>query len=514
MEEIVAGRYKSIEFLGQGSFGRVYLAQDLRFARRVILKLSARALDLEDRAIFKREASVSASLHHPHIGRVYDYGVEDDGRTYLVREFIDGDTIEKILKSGDAVRLADSLIAARAIAEALGYAHDQKIIHRDIKPSNVVVRTVNGIRSYGAATILDFGVFGELIDRGMEATTMAGQLYGTPIYMAPEQLRAEEQTTATDFYGLGLLLYEMIYRHLPFNTSSLGEMFRGKLYDKLTFPPDRRLPNAVTHLLTRSLEPDQTQRVHTAGEVIHFLNEALSELGEGVITVGIPRPDVELKGQRPVHDQVAYGRELVVDAFPSIPFEDSAQQYSSTPVKAKAPAGLMVVLVFAALAIVLCGFGLLYFFYSGISVGLIIGFVLAAGGVAGGVLFQRLAKKKQTDIGQDAQDLLFGTKNRALLTQSLAIQVDSLIAKISRQDDRILGMSLALMVQEFQDSREAPHRQNALMNVVVLLEKISVKLSPWYVRHDKLVAVVVSLVGILSGITTVTVSVLNALKTR
>jgi hypothetical protein len=173
--------------------------------------------------------------------------------------------------------------------------------------------------------------------------------------------------------------------------------------------------------------------------------------------------------------------------------------------------------VFIAGSFLLAFLGLLFWWLwsSGfITAGLITGALFVVGGIVASNAVRRFARKTQTDIGHDAQDLLFGSKSRELLTQSLAIQVNNLIARISREDDRVLGMSLALMVREFQETHEAPHRQNALMNVVVLLEKISIKLSPWYVRHDKLVAATVALVGILSGLTTITVAVINTIKEK
>ncbi len=203
------GPYRLLHQLGRGGMGTVYLAErdDGTFHKHVALKLIRRGLDTDDiLSRFRYERQILASLDHPHIARLYDGGMTDDGRPYFVMEYVEGMPITTYC---DAKKLSTTqrLALFRTVCRAVQHAHQNLIIHRDLKPSNILVT------EDGTVKLLDFGIAKLLTDEGMAATvpmTRTGLRLMTPEYAAPEQVRGEMITTATDVYQLGVLLYELL----------------------------------------------------------------------------------------------------------------------------------------------------------------------------------------------------------------------------------------------------------------------------------------------------------------
>ena len=198
----------------------VYKATDLILERTVAVKILAEHLSDDERFVarFRREALAVAKLIHPNIVQVYDTGV-DDGRHYIVMEYVEG-------RSGGADPAAPGPVEPETAAEigiqacaGLDYAHRRGIIHRDVKPGNLMV--VGGPVGGGEMTVklTDFG-----IARAIEQTriTQVGSVVGTAAYLAPEQVRGEEATPATDVYALGVVLYQFLTGRLPYEGSTAG----------------------------------------------------------------------------------------------------------------------------------------------------------------------------------------------------------------------------------------------------------------------------------------------------
>jgi len=482
MEEFVNGKYRIVKELGQGTYGIVYLAIGPRpDVGQVVIKLSRDSSE-ETLPRFMREVEVAATLSHPNISEIIDFGMTNDRRPYVVRRYVEGDTLDTILTTKSRLNLEDALKVARAIGRGLEEAHERGFIHRDLKPSNILIPEKAGVRKYEDAIILDFGVSVDLLmrDRDMISggVTQVGQIFGTPRYMSPEQITAEGQTTATDVWGLGLMLYEMVYGRLPFPEGSLFQVLSSRFTGQIEFPNDPGIPSDLVKLLENTLKLDQKARIQTVSEV----NSALSK----------------------IESQLTLGRVV-----------EQSQGRTDTANEKASRLPLLLSILAALFAIPLTGTILWFLLQKGfLNWGTVIGVILVLVGVGASLAVGKLAKARQTEIGKDAQQLLFGSKDRDLLTQSLAIQVDALVRKLTKQDEVILGLSLALMVDEYARDRGSNDGGAKLMNVVTLLEKISTKLSPWYVRHEKLVATAVAMVGILSGVTTITITILNNIKTR
>jgi serine/threonine protein kinase/tetratricopeptide (TPR) repeat protein len=212
------GPYRLLHEIGRGGMGTVYLAErdDAHFARRVAVKLVGRGLE-SDTALrrFRHERQILAALEHPNIARLYDGGVSDDGRPYLVLEYVEGAPLDRYC---DAHRLSvDARLALfESVCEAVRYAHRNLVVHRDLKPSNILVTPE------GQVKLLDFGI-AKLLDEDAAADdaplTRTGMRVMTPAYAAPEQVRGEPVTTATDVYALGVVLYELLTGERPYGAA-------------------------------------------------------------------------------------------------------------------------------------------------------------------------------------------------------------------------------------------------------------------------------------------------------
>lgn len=218
------GAYSIIREIGRGGMSRVFLAQraDGHFEQQVALKLLRPGLDTEvDRARFRTERQIVASLNHPGIARLIDGGLTDEGQPYLVLEFVDGEPIDEYCDAhGLSVRQRVSLFLD--VARATQFAHRNLVVHRDIKTSNILVDEA------GTVKLLDFGLARMLEPRFVAAAVARPETVGhwmTPEYAAPEQIRRGRVTTLTDVYQLGVVLYRILSDSLPFtSTGDLHEL--------------------------------------------------------------------------------------------------------------------------------------------------------------------------------------------------------------------------------------------------------------------------------------------------
>jgi serine/threonine protein kinase/tetratricopeptide (TPR) repeat protein len=213
------GPYRVMSRIGSGGMGDVYLAHDTRLDRPVALKLLSRHVidDPEHLRRFRQEAKAVSSLNHPHILVIHDFG-ELESRPYIVTEFIEGHTLRDRLLAGP-VDTSKAIDIAAQIASALGAAHERGIVHRDIKPENVMVRPD------GYVKVLDFGLAKPVTPAEDVGTqTQPGTVIGTPRYMSPEHARGLPLDPRSDVWSLGVVLYEMIAGHPPFDGRTLADV--------------------------------------------------------------------------------------------------------------------------------------------------------------------------------------------------------------------------------------------------------------------------------------------------
>ncbi|MCU1265403.1 MAG: serine/threonine protein kinase [Acidobacteria bacterium] len=257
---ILAGRYRIVGLLGKGGMGEVYRADDLKLGQSVALKFLPDDLSNDGAALarFHREVRVARQVSHKNVCRVYDIG-EIDGRQFLSMEYIKGEELSSLIRRIGRLPGDKALQLARQICAGLAAAHDNGVLHRDLKPANIM------IDGDGNARILDFGLAGlseEFSERDLAS--------GTPAYMAPEQLAGKEQTTRTDVYSLGLVLYELFTGRKAFEAETLGDLIRLRQSNTAPVTPTsivKDLDPVVERLIERCIQKDPGQRPESVLQV-------------------------------------------------------------------------------------------------------------------------------------------------------------------------------------------------------------------------------------------------------
>jgi serine/threonine protein kinase/Tfp pilus assembly protein PilF len=270
------GRYEIRSKLGEGGMGEVYLAQDMRLDRKVALKILPADVSSDPGRMhrFVLEAKAASGLNHPNIITIYEID-EADSHNFIAMEFVEGETLRERMESGP-LKLNEAVKIATQAASALAAAHDAGIVHRDIKPDNIM------IRRDGIVKVLDFGL-AKLVERmpsqfvDSEAPTSipmkseAGSVIGTAVYMSPEQARGVPVDIRTDIFSLGVVIYEMVARCLPFKGADTIEILAAILNDREPLPIARYEPDAPAELeliVEKSLAKERDERYQSAKELV------------------------------------------------------------------------------------------------------------------------------------------------------------------------------------------------------------------------------------------------------
>jgi predicted Ser/Thr protein kinase len=280
------GRYQIEAEIGRGAMGVVYRARDPKIDRLVAIKtISLAGQEPEEeqayRARFVQEVRAAGRLSHPGIVAIFDAGEDPDTREpYLVMEYVAGESLGKILAGGDhKLPLPDALQYAYEIAEALDYAHAQGVIHRDIKPANILVT------EDGRAKIADFGV--ARLNHAL--VTHNGQIFGSPAYMAPEQMSGAADARS-DLFSLGVMLYSMITGFRPFQGNS-AETVCFKVMNIEPVPVtslQHDVPAELDAIIARAIAKDPADRFQSGAEMAQHI-QTLREKGvSGADTTGFP----------------------------------------------------------------------------------------------------------------------------------------------------------------------------------------------------------------------------------
>ncbi len=281
---VIRGKYRILAKIGQGGMGSVYKALHLAFDEMRALKVMSPELVTNEIFVrrFKQEAVIARKLKHPNAVRVDDIDEAEDGRPFIVMEFIEGQSLKALIRDIGPIPAPRACSIVKQVAAGLGAAHALGMVHRDIKPDNIVlIESPEGEQ----AKVLDFGIAklkeARLGAAGGGTLTGTGVVVGTPQYMSPEQAmgkRGDELDGRSDLYSLGIVMYQMLTGELPFKADTSMEMLLAHM-QRLPTPirtlrPGVEIPDGVANLVMKCLEKKRDMRPASAQQLIDELDRA------------------------------------------------------------------------------------------------------------------------------------------------------------------------------------------------------------------------------------------------
>ena len=283
---ILGGRYRLLELLGQGGMATIYRARDAQLERDVAVKVLRPEFgqDPDFLARFRDEARAAASLSHPNIVAVFDFGQDEAGEQFIVMELVDGQDLASILRENGPLAPRQAARIASDVAKALHVAHTHGIVHRDVKPSNIL------ISRDGRVKVADFGIARALDDAQV---TLPGVTMGSVHYFAPEQARGEPATAASDTYALGIVLFEMLTGQRPFSGDGAAAVALARLTTTPPRPSALRtsVPPALDAIVVRAMALSPADRYPSAaamgGALDGFLADGASGAGMAAGAAGL-----------------------------------------------------------------------------------------------------------------------------------------------------------------------------------------------------------------------------------
>ncbi len=270
----LAGRYLVGEVIGDGGMAQIYRGRHETIGRAMAIKVLAKSLT-KDRQIVERflqEARAASKIHHENVVEVTDFGETDDGRPFMVMEFLEGEDLADVLAREGWVRWDRAKPILLQLLAALQAIHEQGVVHRDIKPENIFL--LSRIGSDHFVKVFDFGIAKVL--RGSsgqpaKSLTIKGQLIGTPPYMSPEQCLGESVDARSDLYTVGVIAYELLTGHTPFESENPAKLLRMHVKDPpppmAEVAPDLPVAASVEAIVRRALAKDRDERFSSANEL-------------------------------------------------------------------------------------------------------------------------------------------------------------------------------------------------------------------------------------------------------
>jgi len=291
------GQFEIVELIGQGTMGKVYLARQLSVDRTVAVKVLKKKLASDPQVVrrFHREAKAAARLNHPNIVTIHLVGeMEADHTPYMVMEYVEGASLEKVCATQGALPIPRVLTLATQIASALAEAHRNGVLHRDLKPDNIAVFEQGTPRE--TAKVLDFGIAKILhSDEEMSQLTKTGTIFGTPAYISPEQASGEHLDHRTDLYSMGVLIFRMATGRLPFENSSGLEVLVRHIKDKPPRPRDLNpsIPPDLEDIILKLLAKNRDDRFPSADALIEALARLQSGMSGMFMAAALPPPPTQ-----------------------------------------------------------------------------------------------------------------------------------------------------------------------------------------------------------------------------
>lgn len=279
VERPVLGRYEIERELGRGAMGTVYLGRDPRIGRTVAIKTLALTEEFESTQIsevrrrFFQEAETAGRLNHPNIVTIYDVGEEHD-LAYIAMDYIVGDSLDQHIREDELLPIEEVFGIGIQVAEALDYAHEQKVVHRDVKPGNIIYDLEKGqlkVTDFGIACLTD------------NSKTKTGTVLGSPFYMSPEQIAGKRVDGRSDLFSLGVTLYQLFSGRLPFEGDSLTSLMYQITHEKPKGIRKLRpeLPTCLTRLINKALEKTPARRYASGQAMADAIQRCAEQAGMG-----------------------------------------------------------------------------------------------------------------------------------------------------------------------------------------------------------------------------------------
>ena len=273
--DIILDRYRVIKQLGEGSFGRVFLARDEKLDRLVAIKVAKKAFkDTERLKSFFNEARILASLDHPHIVPVYDVGSSEVEGVFFISKFIDGVSLAQKIKQGGC-SLEDAISKVLMVSEALGHAHEKGLVHRDVKPDNILLDQL------GNAHVADFG-----LALKVDFSNKQTEFTGTPAYMSPEQAGGIGNLVdqRSDIFSLGVVFYELLCGERPFQGANIAEIIDSVIKADFILPSkiNPNIPLAIEQICCKALCKNKDNRYASANEFSADLKSYLDSCNQSL----------------------------------------------------------------------------------------------------------------------------------------------------------------------------------------------------------------------------------------
>jgi serine/threonine protein kinase/tetratricopeptide (TPR) repeat protein len=306
--DLIGGRFRIVEHLGTGGFGTVFRALQENVGRDVALKFLTPGVAEDPINVerFRREAFHVSQLRHPHTITLFDYGQTEEGLVYMVMEYLDGTALGDMIQNSGALEWPRAAHVFIQVLKSLSEAHRHGLVHRDLKPENIFLCEMFGERDY--VKVLDFGVAKMTMmetegedqpEDPEEALTKAGRIFGTPMYMAPEQACAEEITPATDVYALGLLLYEMMTGKPPVTGRNRMDVIHKQIRDPVPEMEGDLEDTALGDVIRRACMKAQNRRYQNATEFLEGFVQALRTMQIFPAPEGGTSPEISVTSLTP-----------------------------------------------------------------------------------------------------------------------------------------------------------------------------------------------------------------------
>ncbi len=276
--QVLSGSYQILSLLGEGGSSKVYKAKHVFLGRTVAIKI-LRGNEVKDELKLKRflqESRAVSSLTHPNIVNLYDFGLTEDGRPYLVMDLLEGRSLYELIQTSGPLKFETAVTIFKQVCEALHHAHLKGIVHRDVKPANIVMidgQEVVKLVDFGLAKIMSWATLESL------QATQAGMIFGSPRYMSPEQCSDQTVDVRSDVYALGVCMFETLTGQPPFTGESVVSTLLKHIHEQAPsvreVKPDARIPEKLDLLVQKCLNKDPNTRYQSMTELIEEL-DALS----------------------------------------------------------------------------------------------------------------------------------------------------------------------------------------------------------------------------------------------